>query len=61
VKVLAAMILREGVLQIPRIPDQAEAAKVLAARHQLAYDSKAIAHALASAQTQAAKRREVVP
>jgi|SRR5688572_22989003 len=56
VKVLAAMILKEGVLQIPRIADQAEAAKHHAARLKLAYDSRAIASALDSATAQAAKQ-----
>jgi uncharacterized protein YdaU (DUF1376 family) len=55
VKVLAAMILKEGILQIPRTADQAEAAKSRAARLGLSYDSEAIANALASAQAQASK------
>jgi len=57
---LAAMILREAILQIPRVADQAEAAKCAAAKFQLPYDSRSIANALASAQAQAAKRSEVM-
>jgi uncharacterized protein YdaU (DUF1376 family) len=56
VSVLAAMILKENVLQEARIADQAEAAKCCAARHHLSYDSRSIANALASASAQAAKR-----
>jgi uncharacterized protein YdaU (DUF1376 family) len=55
IPVLAAMILRDGILAIDRIPDQAEAAKCRAAQLHLSYSSRAIANALASAQAQAAK------
>jgi len=55
IPVLAAMILRDGILAIDSIPDQAEAAKCRAAQLHLSYSSRAIANALASAQAQAAK------
>jgi hypothetical protein len=55
VAVLASMVLKEILPLRLGIADQAEAAKCRAASLHLAYDSRAIANALASAQAQAAK------
>jgi len=54
--VLAALVLREILpLGLPG-PDVPEAAKELAARRHLPYDSRSITNAIASAQAQAKKQ-----